>query len=61
MLPIFDRLMRQEPPVTRTSGVSAIIILPTRELVLQSYEAAVKLTRAATNIVACALTGKKLQ
>jgi len=57
MLPIFDRLMRREPPVTRTSGVAAIIILPTRELVLQSYEAAVKLTRAATNIVACALTG----
>ena len=37
--------------------MTAIIILPTRELVLQSYEAAVKLTRAATNIVACALTG----
>ena len=57
MLPIFDRLMRREPAVTRQSGVAAIIILPTRELVLQSYEAAVKLTRAATNIVACALTG----
>ena len=55
MLPIFDRLMKMDPPVTRNSGISAIIVLPTRELVLQSYEAAVKLTRAATNIVACAL------
>ena len=57
MLPIFDRLMKVDPPVTRNSGIAAIIVLPTRELVLQSYEAAVKLTRAATNIVACALTG----
>merc|ERR1712110_269293 len=31
MLPIFDRLMQQDPPVSRTSGVSAIVILPTRE------------------------------
>ena len=39
------------PPETRNSGISAIIVLPTRELVLQSYGVAV--THAATNIVAC--------
>jgi len=57
MLPIFNRMMNRDEPMTRSDGVTCIVVLPTRELVLQSYETAVKLTRAATNIVACALTG----
>lgn len=57
MLPIFNRMMTREVPIDRAEGVNCIVVLPTRELVLQSYDQAVKLTRAATNIVACALTG----
>ena len=57
LLPVFHRLMTRETPIQRTDGVTCIVVLPTRELVLQSYEAALKLTRAATNIVVCALTG----
>ena len=54
---MFDRMMKREEPMARSEGVNVIIVLPTRELVLQTYDEAVKLTRAATNIVACALTG----
>ncbi|CAG5088024.1 Oidioi.mRNA.OKI2018_I69.PAR.g11706.t1.cds [Oikopleura dioica] len=56
MLPIFDKLMKMEN-LDRKSGVMAVIVVPTRELVGQTYKAAVQLTRACTKIVACELTG----
>ena len=57
MLPIFDRLMKVDgPPWALRKPVIVAFQQLSSFLVLQSYEAAVSPTRAATNIVACALT-----
>ena len=57
MLPIFDRSMKVDgPPWALRKPVIVAFQQLSSFLVLQSYEAAVSPTRAATNIVACALT-----
>ncbi|XP_034119627.1 probable ATP-dependent RNA helicase CG8611 [Drosophila albomicans] len=56
-LPIVERLQAQQPHIKRTDGVLALIIVPTRELTLQTYELFQKLLKPYTWIVAGTLLG----
>lgn len=44
-LPIIEALQAIRPKVQRSAGVRALIVLPTRELALQTYELLIKLVK----------------
>ncbi|KAH8416441.1 hypothetical protein KR222_004042, partial [Zaprionus bogoriensis] len=56
-LPVVERLQAQLPRIKRTDGVLALIIVPTRELAVQTYELFQKLLKPYTWIVPGALLG----
>lgn len=56
-LPIVNALMTMTPRVTRDSGVLALMVVPTRELTLQTYNWIRDLCKACVNIVPGYLMG----
>lgn len=44
-LPIVEKLHNLQPKLTRSDGIHALVICPTRELVVQTYELFMKLVR----------------
>ncbi|KAH8274216.1 hypothetical protein KR018_008235 [Drosophila ironensis] len=56
-LPLVEILQQQVPRVQRKDGVLALVIVPTRELVMQTYELVVKLVKPYTWIVPGSLLG----
>lgn len=56
-LPIVDKLCKIEPKITRQDGIYALIIVPTRELVIQTYELFLKLVKPFQWIVPGYLSG----
>lgn len=56
-IPILHALQNIKPKIDRSSGVRALIVLPTRELALQTYEWFLKLVRAFARIVPGILIG----
>lgn len=44
-LPIVELLHKIRPKLSRNSGLSALVVVPTRELALQTYECFVKLVK----------------
>ncbi|XP_002023596.2 probable ATP-dependent RNA helicase CG8611 [Drosophila persimilis] len=56
-LPLVEKLQGQVPHIKRTDGVVALIIVPTRELVVQTYELFQKLVKPYTWIVPGSLLG----
>lgn len=44
-LPIVEALQKIRPKLTRSSGLNALVIVPTRELALQTYECFLKLIK----------------
>lgn len=59
-LPIIQKLQSLQPKISRESGIFALIVLPTRELALQTYDLFHKLLRSFTWIVsACFMGGQK--
>ncbi|XP_043195571.1 probable ATP-dependent RNA helicase DDX31 [Amphibalanus amphitrite] len=57
LLPVIQGLQAIEPPVTRESGLYALIVVPTRELALQTYNCAAQLMKAFVRLVPGYLTG----
>lgn len=56
-LPIVHMLQAKQPKISRSDGIYAAIIVPTRELAIQTYEIFVKLLKPFTYIVATYLSG----
>ncbi|KAL1131542.1 hypothetical protein AAG570_011159 [Ranatra chinensis] len=56
-IPILQSLQGVRPKLTRDSGIRALVILPTRELALQTYECFLKLVKSYTWIVPGLLAG----
>ncbi|XP_067136607.1 ATP-dependent DNA helicase DDX31 [Centruroides vittatus] len=56
-IPIMQKLQAITPKLKRSDGIYAIVIVPTRELAIQSYECFEKLSRAFTWIVPGYLIG----
>ena len=56
-LPIIETLQRVRPKLTRDSGIKALVVVPTRELALQTYECFLKLVKPFTWIVPGYLVG----
>ncbi|KAL1418939.1 hypothetical protein MTO96_005480 [Rhipicephalus appendiculatus] len=56
-LPILHGLQEIRPKLTRADGVRAVVIVPTRELALQTYEWFEKLSKACTWVVPGVLMG----
>lgn len=56
-VPIVQMLQALEPKIKRSDGVKCIVIVPTRELAIQSYECFIKLLRPFTRIVSSYLIG----
>lgn len=56
-LPIIQRLQEQQPKVNRNDGIFALIIVPTRELAIQTYDLFIKLLKPFQYIVATYLSG----
>jgi ATP-dependent RNA helicase DDX31/DBP7 len=56
-VPILNILQGLQPAITRADGLYALVILPTRELVLQTYNVVNKLCRAHVRIVPGMLMG----
>ncbi|XP_052849457.1 probable ATP-dependent RNA helicase CG8611 isoform X3 [Drosophila gunungcola] len=56
-LPLVELLQKQQPRVQRKDGVLALVIVPTRELVIQTYELVQKLVKPYTWIVPGSLLG----
>lgn len=50
-LPIVELLHKIRPKLNRNSGLSALVVVPTRELALQTYECFIKLVKPFTWIV----------
>lgn len=44
-LPIVEKLHKVRPKLTRESGLRALVVVPTRELALQTYECFLKLIK----------------
>lgn len=44
-LPIVESLHKIRPKLTRNSGLRALVVVPTRELALQTYECFLKLVK----------------
>jgi len=49
-IPLIESLHKIRPKLSRTDGLRALIILPSRELVLQTYENFIKLLKASNKI-----------
>ncbi|XP_043275376.1 probable ATP-dependent RNA helicase CG8611 [Venturia canescens] len=56
-LPIVETLQRIRPKLMRNSGLRALVVVPTRELALQTYECFLKLVKPFTWIVPGYLVG----
>ncbi|XP_033169971.1 probable ATP-dependent RNA helicase CG8611 [Drosophila mauritiana] len=56
-LPLVELLQKQQPRIKRNDGVLALVIVPTRELVMQTYELIQKLVKPYTWIVPGSLLG----
>ena len=56
-LPIIQKLQDIQPPISRQDGVFALIVLPTRELAIQSLEWFEKLCKSFARIVPGILSG----
>ncbi|OXU24684.1 hypothetical protein TSAR_005180 [Trichomalopsis sarcophagae] len=56
-LPIIETLQRVRPKLARDSGIKALVVVPTRELALQTYECFLKLVKPFTWIVPGYLVG----
>ncbi|KAK0172219.1 hypothetical protein PV328_005566 [Microctonus aethiopoides] len=56
-LPIVESLHKIRPKLTRNSGLRALVVVPTRELALQTYECFLKLVKSFTWIVPGYLVG----
>lgn len=56
-LPIVQQLQEIRPKLSRTDGIQAICIVPTRELAIQTYEVFVKLLKPFTWVVSTYITG----
>lgn len=56
-LPVVEKLQAVRPKITRDSGVLAVVIVPTRELAMQTYELFQKLVKPFTWIVPGVLMG----
>ncbi|XP_043492146.1 probable ATP-dependent RNA helicase DDX31 [Polistes fuscatus] len=56
-IPIIECLHKIRPKLTRSSGLSALVVVPTRELALQTYECFLKLRKPFTWIVPGYLVG----
>ncbi|XP_055389810.1 probable ATP-dependent RNA helicase CG8611 [Condylostylus longicornis] len=56
-LPIVQKLQEVTPKLTRNSGIMALVIVPTRELAIQTYEVLIKLLKPFTWIVSGYLCG----
>lgn len=56
-LPIVQKLQEIRPKLTRDIGIVALVIVPTRELALQTYELFVKLLKAFSWVVPGIITG----
>lgn len=56
-LPLVELLQKQQPRIQRKDGVLALVIVPTRELVMQTYELIQKLVKPYTWIVPGSLLG----
>lgn len=56
-LPIVERLQRIQPKLNRSQGLYALVIVPTRELCVQTYELFVKLVKPFTWLVPGYLSG----
>ncbi|KAL5276919.1 DDX31 family protein [Megaselia abdita] len=56
-LPIVQKLQEIRPKLTRDIGIVALVIVPTRELALQTYELFVKLLKPFTWVVPGIITG----
>ncbi|XP_033321802.2 ATP-dependent DNA helicase DDX31 [Megalopta genalis] len=56
-LPIVEFLQKARPKLSRSSGMKALIVVPTRELALQTYECFLKLIKPFTWIVPGYLAG----
>lgn len=56
-LPIIEELQSIRPKITRADGIRAVVVVPTRELALQTYEWFIKLVKPFTWIVPGYLVG----
>ena len=56
-IPILQKLQEIRPEIQRTSGIFAVIVVPTRELAIQSFEWFDKLCRSFARIVPGMLVG----
>ncbi|XP_066999198.2 ATP-dependent DNA helicase DDX31 [Anabrus simplex] len=56
-LPIVEALQKIRPELTRTDGVHALVVVPTRELALQTYEWFIKLVKPFMRLVPGYLVG----
>ncbi|EDV46489.1 probable ATP-dependent RNA helicase CG8611 [Drosophila erecta] len=56
-LPLVELLQKEQPRIQRKDGVLALVIVPTRELVMQTYELIQKLVKPYTWIVPGSLLG----
>ncbi|XP_044595106.1 probable ATP-dependent RNA helicase CG8611 [Cotesia glomerata] len=56
-LPIVESLQKIRPKLSRNDGLKALVVVPTRELALQTYECFIKLIRPFTWIVPGYLVG----
>lgn len=56
-VPLVHRLQEIRPKISRCEGIFAVVIVPTRELALQTYECFEKLTKACTWVVPGVLMG----
>ena len=56
-LPIVEKLVKLEPKLKRSDGIHALVIVPTRELAVQTYELFVKLVKPFQWIVPGYLSG----
>ena len=56
-IPIMQKLGTMEPRIERKSGCYALVIVPTRELAVQSFEWFQKLSKAFIWVVPCLLVG----
>jgi superfamily II DNA/RNA helicase len=52
-LPIVEALQAVRPKISRADGVQAVIVVPTRELALQTYEWFIKLVKVSTLAKLC--------
>lgn len=50
-VPLIESLHKIRPKLSRTDGLRALIILPTRELALQTYENFIKLLKVRNTII----------